>query len=221
MLNRVALALAFASLPLAAARADPQPTSANPDPHSHDWTQVTLDQDKARKLADDFARCAASRRPRQAAAALALPYGSDVQAKLIDDLAAAEGDCWGSFAGSGLFTSDSSLLAAGMAEYFLANPGRIDDARRRAPQAFAAREAVGVETFGDCVVEQNSAAVEALVRTDLASPAESAAEDALAPHLAACITEGHTLSLDRTALRQLLAVSLYRRVAIPPATPRQ
>jgi hypothetical protein len=219
MLNRVALALAFVSLPLSAARSEPPPASANPDPNSHDWTQITLNESRARKLASDFAHCAASRRPRQAAAALALPYGSEEQAKLIDGLASAEGDCWGSFAGSGLYTSDSSLLAAAMAEYFITNRGRIEDARRRAPQAFAAREAVGVETFGDCVVAQNPTGVEALVRTELESPAETAAENTLAPQLAACIAEGHSLTLDRSALRQVLAVSLYRHVAVPPAQP--
>jgi hypothetical protein len=215
MLNRVAIALAVVSLPLAAALADPQPASTNPDPHSHDWTQLTLDEDTARKFVSDFARCAASRRPKQAAAALALPYGSEEQAKLIDNLASVEANCWGALAGSGIFASDSSPIAAGMAEFFVANPGKIDDARRRVPQAFAAREAVGVEAFGDCVVEQNPAAIEALVKTESASGAERAAEDAIAPQIAACIAEGHTLSLNRTALRQVLAVSLYRRIAVP------
>lgn len=221
MLNRAALALAFASLPIVAAAAQPPPRPANPDPHSHDWTEVTIDEAKARALANDFARCAASRRPRQAATALALPYGSEEQAKLIDSLAAAVGDCWGAFAGTGIFSSDSSLMAAGMAEYFLASPGRIEDARRRTPQAFASREAVGVETFGDCVVQQNPAGVDTLVKTELASGSEKAAEDALAPQLAACIAEGHTLALNRTALRQVLTVSLYRHVAIPPPVPQQ
>lgn len=218
MLSRVLIAFALVSAPVAA---EPPPTFDHPDTHQPDRAQVTLDEDKARRFLNDFARCVAGRQPRKAAAVLALPYASKEAGTAANDLAQSEMDCLGPFSGSLSFSLNASSIEAGMAEYFLANRGRIEDVRRRDPAAFVYTQPAGLETFGECVVAQNPAAVDALVRTAVASDEETAATDALAPQLAGCISEGQTLELDRTALRQLLAVSLYKHVAIPPPPPQE
>ena len=217
MLNRIVAGLLLAALPLAAAPA--QPTFDHPDTHQPDRKQVSMDESQALRFMDDFARCLASHQSRRAAAILALPYGSDRQRSAAADLAEGEDQCLGPFSGTLELDFNAPSLAAGMAEYFVLNPDRLADERRRHPDAFAYVAPAGIESFGDCVVEQSSPGVEALVRTKVASGAEAAAADALAPQLAQCVSEGQTLSLNRTALRQLLAFSLYRRLAMvqPPA----
>jgi len=221
MLKRIAIAVALACLPLEAVPA--QPTFDHPDTHQPDRKQLTMDQDQAVRFMDDFARCVARHQSRRAAAVLALPYGSDQQRAAAADLAEGEDHCLGPFSGTLQLTFNAPSLAAGMAEYFVLNPDKLADERRRHPGSFVYAPPEGVEGFCDCVVQQSSAGVEALVRTEIASGAERAATNALAPELARCVLEGQTLSLDRTALRQLLAFSLYRRVAMatePVPAPR-
>ena len=216
MLDRFVLAFALlaASFPAAA---DPQ--STNPDPYSPDRKKITLSEDQARKYMDDFARCIASRQPKRAAAVLAMPYGSIEQQKTVRDLAIDEVDCLGPMTGSMEFATLAQPLTAGMAEYFVANQGKLADMRRRYPQSFAYAEPVGIEMFGECVVAQNPSAGQALAKSAIASDAETTATDALTPELQQCVSEGQTLELDRTALRELLAVSLYKHIAMPPPAP--
>ncbi|WP_155265416.1 hypothetical protein [Sphingomonas segetis] len=220
MFSRLLVALVIAgfppvvaALPFGAATA--QPKFDHPASHEPDRVKVTLSDDQARRFMDDFARCIASRQSVRAAAALALPYGSPQQQKAASALAGRHSDCIGPYSGTLQLSFDAPSLAAGMAEYFLANPGEIAEQRRRDPRSFTRVQPTALETFGECVVAQNPAAVEALVKSDVASDAETAAGDALAHQLAQCISEGQTLALDRGALRQLLAVSLYKHVAMP------
>jgi hypothetical protein len=211
----IALAL-LASSPWAT----PPAKTTNPDPYSPDRKEVSMDDDKARRFMDDFARCVASRQSRKAAAILAMQYGSKEQSDAARDIATSEGDCLGHFSGDLQLGLNAPSLAGGMAEYFIAHPGKIDDVRRRDPQSFVYVEPAGLEGFGECVVAQNPAAVESLVKSEVGSDAEIAAGDALGPELGQCVSEGQTISVDRGTLRQLLAVALYKHVAIPrPAPP--
>jgi hypothetical protein len=211
---RLVFAFALFVVPIAAASAEPH--SANSDPYSPDRAQVSLEEGKARRFMDDFARCIASRQPKEAAALLALPYGSVKQHNAAVALASTKHDCLGPFSGALEFTFSGSSLASGMAEYFLTHPGKIADLRSRQPGSFVYAEPVGVEAFGECVVAQNVAAVETLAKSRVGSAAESSATDALTPQLAGCVSEGQSLELDRGSLRELLAVSLYKHIAMPP-----
>jgi hypothetical protein len=211
---RLVSALLLLLVPIAAGAT--QPVSTNPDPNSSDIAKVTLDNDLARKSMDEFAQCVASREPRQAAAVLALHYGSDQQQNAARDLATRESNCLRTYTDNVQLSFSAPSLASGMAEYFLAHPAKIADTRARAPNLFVYSEPAGIESFGECVVDQDAAAVEALARAPVASGVESSATDALTPELEQCVSAGQTLALDRTALRQLLTVSLYRHVAMPP-----
>ncbi len=214
MIDRLVLAFALFLIPVTAAGA--APPSSNPDPYSPDRTRVAFTDDRARKFLDEFARCIASRQPRKAVAMLALSYGSGEQQRVALDLGTSEIECMGPYTGELSMSLDGSSLAAGMAEYLVTHANKIEDMRRREPNSFIYAEPTAVERFGECVVEQDPAGVTALARSDIASIAESVATDALIPEIQQCVTTGQTLSLDRTALRQLLMVSLYKHVAIPP-----
>lgn len=216
MFHRLVLAFALLSASLPAAS---DPKSANPDPYSPDRKKVALSEDEARKYMDDFARCIASRQPKKAVAVLAMPYGSVDQQKSVRDLAIAEVDCLGPMTGSMEFATVAQPITAGMAEYFVGSEGRIADLRQRYPGSFVYAQPVGIEIFGECVVAQNPGAVQTLAKSAVASDAETAATDALTPELQQCVSEGQTLELDRTALRELLTVSLYKHMAMPPPPP--
>lgn len=211
---RLVLALSLFVAPAAAAAAEPQ--STNPDPYSPDRAQVALDEGRALRFMDDFARCIASRQPRKAAAVLALPYGSAEQQNAAGELARSQYECLGPYSGTLEMRFNGTSLASGMAEYFLTHTGKLAEIRSREPNAFVYAAPAGIELFGECVVAQNPAAVEVLAKSPVASGAESSATDVLTPQLAACVSEGQTLALDRTSLRQLLAVSLYKHIAMPP-----
>lgn len=217
MFTRLALAFALFAAPFTAAAAEP--TSTNPDPYSPDRKQVALDDDQARKFMDDFARCIARMQPRKAAAVLAMPYGSAQQRTAAWQLETTETDCLGPYSGSIELRADARPLVGGMAEYFLSNPGKLADTRRRDPQSFVYAEPVGVENFGDCVVALNPAAVEALAKSKVTTVAESVAADALVPELQQCVSSGRTLAFNRTELRHLLSVSLYKHLAMPAPAP--
>src|SRR3569833_3497811 len=106
--------------------------------------------------------------------------------------------------------------AAGAAEFFLANPKAVEEARRRDPKSFVWPPMNAMDEFGDCVVSQGQAQVRAFIDTPVASAAEQSAAQALAPALGQCVSEGQTIAVEPAAIRQILAVALYRRVAAPP-----
>lgn len=217
MLSRVAVAafLLFASLSPAAAEPGPK-TTTNPDPYGPDRAKVAFDEDRARRFVNDFARCAADFQPRKAAAALAMRYNSKEQANAFNAIGSAEESCWGAFTGTVSIRWSSASMAGGMAEYFILHPAKIADLRKRDPQSFVYVEPDGAEVFGDCVVGGNAAGVEALIKSDIGSKAESAADEALGTAFGSCVTAGQTISVDAGALRDLLAVALYKHIAMPP-----
>lgn len=216
MNHRLVFALAVLALSYSATAAQTGPTSTNPDPNSIDRKQIKLDDDQARRFMDNFALCVAGHQPRKAAALLALPYGSKEQHRAAADLASGESDCLGPFTGALQLGFDAPSLASGFAEYFLTHLGKVADIRAREPRSFTYTPPVGIELFGECVVGQNPSAVEALAKSPVASGTEIAATDALMSGLQHCVSQGQTLALDRTALRQLLTVSFYKHLAIPP-----
>jgi hypothetical protein len=215
MFKRVVFAFASFALSVPAAAGQPQPIDT-PQNHQPDRAQVTLDQARARRFMNDFAHCIASRQPRKAAAVLSFAYGSRGEQEAAYDIGKKEYECLGPFSGNLQMSLDGPSLAAGMAEFFIAHPGKIEDVRRRDPQSFVRPDPLSwADDIGECAVAQNPAAVEALIKSEVASKAEDAAMDALAPQVGACVAEGQKLELDRAGLRQLLAVSLYRHIAMP------
>lgn len=64
--------------------------------------------------------------------------------------------------------------------------------------------------MAECVTRAAGAPVRALLTTPIATPAELAALQAVAPSLAGCLPAGQTIGFDRMTLRGALAVAYYR-----------
>ena len=69
---------------------------------------------------------------------------------------------------------------------------------------------VAIAQFGECVARANPAAVPALLESELGSDAEMTAIKAFGPQMPACLRKGVKLELDRSTLRNSLAVGYYR-----------
>lgn len=218
----LALAMALGT----AAQTPPQQTPPEFDrgaPDSLKVHETQAKQDEARRYFADFSRCIAGNSKRQAAALLAMTYGSAEQSKGSSKIVGPNDSCWGPMISSMSVGYSGSALVGGMAEYFILHPKEIDALRGRYPASFVWPGPNAMEAFGSCVVDQGEAPVRALISTRVTSDAEAAAMEALGNQLGQCVSEGQTMDVSIGSLRQLLAVALYRRMAtpttVPPAAP--
>jgi hypothetical protein len=174
------------------------------------------DKDAAREL-DLYAGCLVSRREKAARAVALAPFASPEQAELekivtrrIDD------ECLKGGFDDIRMTIRPDILAAAIAKQLLARdfpdlPSVVDRStvdveaeRQRAAQLNVA------ERFGRCIVWNDPAGVQALLRADHGSAAERQAIAGLQQDMGMCVAEGNTLRLDRTFVRNIAAVSAYR-----------
>ena len=185
--------------------------------------KVQLDEDRARRMMNDFARCVAKKRKGHAEALLALPYGSLEQAEAGRQIVIGQEDCVPRvMSGYAQLSFQPDALIGGMAEELVRTRLRKT---KGGESLLASQQAAvagltprnGAEEFGYCVVSQDLAATHAFVSAKVASDEEDEAARALVPSLANCVLEGQTLSLKKAALRILLSVSLYHALTAPPA----
>jgi hypothetical protein len=216
MLSSIFLYLALASASPPEKKSPPDPKFDRGGPDSLMIHKSTMSDDDARRYVHDFAQCVASHDRKRAAAALVFPYGSEEQSKAMSNLLDPESICFGPMITELSLRTEAIALAGGMAEYFILNSKVVDELRRREPQSFVWPAENALEAFGSCVVSQDDAATKAFLLTRVGSDEEREAANALGPALGQCIAEGQTLALNVPSLRQLLAVSFYRRVAAPP-----
>ena len=69
---------------------------------------------------------------------------------------------------------------------------------------------MGMSAVGECVVRAAPDVSTRLVRSDIASDAESAAVEALKPALSGCLTAGQTFVFSPEMLRGAVALNYYR-----------
>lgn len=170
----------------------------------------------ARELAI-YSECLASRRTVRARALALAPYGSAEQAKAADNLSRSiDEDCIQSGFDSVRLTVRGDVLAGAVADVLLDReypdlPVVIDASAVDAEAERARAAALSVaERFGRCVVWNDPAGVQALLRADQYSSAERQAIEALKPDMGMCLQEGSTLRLERSFVRNVAAVSAYR-----------
>ena len=98
-------------------------------------------------------------------------------------------------------------------------PAPLDEARlpRNAKRAEAARAACGrrravwiMDQLGDCTARSNPAAAYALARSEVGSPAERAAFDALKLAIGGCLNREGTVRFAPGTLRGAIELNLYR-----------
>ena len=213
--------IAVFALSLLSLNAAPEPIESQRvnKPVEQDMLKWELEQGRARRYINDWARCLARGDKRRAQAALALPYGSAEQAEAAKKVLPTDHEayCMGPM-GEGTmqlgFQWDS--LVAGMAEYFLIKR-KGSEFPALTPEQLSTPDREprnSAEEFSQCVVSQNPGAVYAMVAADPGTPAEKQAIAEVTPLLANCIEEHQTLALDAAAMRHTLAVGLYRYAGV-------
>jgi len=106
---------------------------------------------------------------------------------------------------------------------YLPRPGKRVSEKRAAELKEVRDEAVGrvaLSLVGECVVRADPTQSAALVRSEIASPAERGAFSALVPSLQGCLPAGKQISFSREVLRGIVAMNFYR-LAKAPRLPAQ
>ena len=164
-----------------------------------------------------FADCIAARRTNRARALVLSPFDSAEQEKAVDRVTQRVDDaCIRSGFGDILMSVRRDMLAGAVARALLnreyrdlaqvINPATADVAAERLRAA-----QLGVpERFGRCVVWNDAAGVHALLKAAPGSRPEAQAIEGLKQDMGMCLEEGHTLRLDRTFVRNIVAISAYR-----------
>lgn len=78
---------------------------------------------------------------------------------------------------------------------------------------------IAFSQFGECVARADPVGSYALLGTEPTSPAEGAAIQALMPALAGCLDQGEQFDANRTNIRGIIAVNLYRLAHAPRVPP--
>jgi len=164
-----------------------------------------------------YADCVASQRADRSRVLALAPFGSDEQAKAAEGVTRSVDDpcIQGGFDNVRLSVRPDMLAGAVARALVIRDypdlPAVVDPAAvdAEAERARAAQLSVA-ERFGRCIVWNDAAGVQALLRADPLTSAERAAIDGLKQDMGMCLQEGSTLRLDRTFVRNVTAVAAYR-----------
>ncbi len=124
----------------------------------------------------------------------------------------------------GMKFNDVTLRAILMEEAYLvrfsAAPSLPEGANEKTGRVFVSTgqdllSAKGIGQFADCLVFNDTADADALLRTDPNTKLELEAARALGPALGACLIQGQTLSLTPTNIRAIVADGLWTRYVWP------
>ncbi|MBC7986248.1 MAG: hypothetical protein H7X93_06200 [Sphingomonadaceae bacterium] len=75
-----------------------------------------------------------------------------------------------------------------------------------------------IRIFGDCVAAAQPMTVDALIRAEAGSAAETSAIGAISPAMGPCLWNGQSIEFSRLTLRAALADGLYRKATALPVT---
>ncbi|MBC7986247.1 MAG: hypothetical protein H7X93_06195 [Sphingomonadaceae bacterium] len=76
-----------------------------------------------------------------------------------------------------------------------------------------------IRIFGDCVAAADPMRVDTLVRSDVGSPEENSAINALGPVMGPCLWNGQSIEFSSESLRAALGDGLYRKAFGAPSAP--
>ena len=179
-----------------------------------------------RRLLQRFARCIVGDYRDLAASLVDLPTsaGEDGAHSLLTSSAGAVERClslaqgrshFGEWIGSAAITGGARLLVGALAEQLYVD--RYRHLPAVTPASAAAAEEAGdlavrvTNSFANCVIDADAAAVDGLVRSQIGTDQERAAFAALSVHFGTCLDRDNSLILNRSTLRAALAEQLYRR----------
>ncbi|UAB77240.1 hypothetical protein INR77_10475 [Erythrobacter sp. SCSIO 43205] len=178
--------------------------------------------DSPRPAVNAYLRCAASLDRSKARDVLELPYRSREQIEATDDFMpkvkwgeARTQDCFSDF-GTLQIGYDSSVMVGAFSEYFFEKDfgqDYVEMISGLSPEDWGnpvMRPRNASESLGMCMAQSQPQSIAALIESEPASQGETAAIQAIAPHLGPCITEGVEAKFDKSSLRALLSFGLYR-----------
>lgn len=190
-----------------------------------------LQRDLLRRMNRDLAECVLARRPKEVAALLAqsdqeefnyaaLGYDqSAINKKLALD--SCLGDVMSDQYALVTLRFDRAVLRGNLAEVsYLASHRQPLAKSDTWTETIASRMIVPAESqatarakgdFSDCIVFHDPVGADAVLRTKVASEAESAAVKALVPALSSCLNQGSRLELTPDAIRRYAASGLWAR----------
>ena len=179
-------------------------------------TRVLSDQHAAQELGI-YADCVARQRVHDARALALAAYGSNEAVQAADRVTRGIDDnCIQSGFDNVRLAVRPDVLAGAVAEALLRKdyadlPSVVDQAAvdAEAERARAAQLSVA-ERFGRCIVWNDPAGVQAMLRSPAGSQQERTAMDALKDDMGMCLQEGSTLRLNRPFVRTVAAVAAYR-----------
>lgn len=176
-----------------------------------------LSEQQAIEELDIYSGCVVARRETGARALALAPFGSAEQGQAAKQIMrSADEDCIQGGFDHVKISVRSDVLAGAVARRLLARdypdlPAVID---RKLVDAEAERARTSqlsvAERFGSCVVWNDPAGVQALLRSNPGSAEERAAIAGLQHDMGMCLEEGSTLRLDRAFVRNVSAVSAYK-----------
>jgi len=207
-------------------------------PQRYYWTEAELSQAATRKLVADFAKCTVRWRPAKAAVFVleTRPEAQDISFLdgdclgrsrprlqlrlhhdgmayvLADELARRDGSTLAGLIGGAGPIAHREFVELPAPPEFAGDPAKLATwkAGRERSRAYGL-----LSRFGECVVRTAPNQSAALISTNVASEAEQAAFEALAPALSQCVEMGGKLALNKFTLRGTVAVNLYRLARAP------
>ena len=181
-----------------------------------DSVRMLNDKQAAQEL-EIYVNCIVKRRETAARALALAPFGSSDQLKLVGAVTRSlDEDCIQGGFDSVRVSIRSDVLAGAIARRLLARdypdlPAVVDPAAVNVDAERARTAQLGVpERFGSCIVWNDPAGVQALLRSTPRSAEERQAVAALKEDMGMCLEEGSTLKLDVMFVRNIAAVAAYR-----------
>jgi hypothetical protein len=162
----------------------------------------------------NFGTCVVQQTPEGARQVLAMDYRSKPYADKLRAIAKGHGRC----APGSELKFNGVLFAGAMAEALLKSdlkPAALTHRLAYDPTRPAIPARSPTEAMALCTVLQAPDASARLFAADPASPEEAEAVEALGPTLTGCLAKGTTLSLNRPALRSVLALAAWRIASTP------
>lgn len=172
--------------------------------------QLAPSTPEALRAIQQFGACVADASTAKASATLAQDFRTPSYRRAVDQLVEANRLC-PSFRGYSRLRASRLLFAGAVAERLIERDGRplnaelAKAAARPAPSTYSPTDGAAM-----CVVRSVPDDVAKLFATEVASPAEKAAGDALQPVLARCLPSTSRVSVTIDGLRAMLATAAFR-----------
>ena len=165
---------------------------------------LNIPEAEAVRTMHEFAGCVVRERGGEARAVLDMDFRTAAYRRRLRNLATANNRCLG----RPVMSMSNLAFAGGLAEQLFLRSHAAIDAAALAAVPLEARDRT--EMLTHCVVRRSPTEARAVLHAAPTSPEEAAALGALRPAIAACLDGADEAQFNRTGLRSLVALALYR-----------